>query len=126
MSRLSSYLVIFALWVILSVGSVLAGLLAPFFFMLYPFFRNGGWIRNVAEAHDRTAAAMWFGWNGRRTISLECAYEERLNRNRKRRQVALLVRGALNKADPRHVPQSVFEAHDYCELEEKEDWKNGS
>jgi hypothetical protein len=112
---MSKGLAVFVLWGLACLGSMIGGVAAPFYYLLYPFFKNGSHVRNVAEAQDRVLAAMYFGGTGRHTVSLEAAFYDRKSKQRLR-----AVKLALDRADKEHCTQAAINAQAYCRLKDHE------
>lgn len=83
---------------------------APLMALIYPFARKGRYVRNLAEAADRFLAAM-FGFSGRWTLSVECAFS--------RSPYFQILHALLNIIVPEHCEKAAFKEGAYCRMRDK-------
>ena len=105
------YGIVFILWLLFSIGAVVAGLLTPLLALFYPFCKKDGQLAKMVEASDRQIACFYFGGSGRWTLSVECAHEKR-NRHR-------AIKAAIDEIDPNHCTDSMNSEGAYCRITDR-------
>lgn len=95
------------LWVLFSIGSIVAAFLTPFLTLCYPFINKHSQIAKMVESADRMIAAFYFGCSGRWTLSIECAHRQP--------KLFVVLRCILDRVKPGHCEESAFNEGAYCE-----------
>lgn len=92
------------LWLFASFGSIMGGLLGPFFYILCFIFPRCKYIEHVARASDRLDAALLGLGTGRHMVSTELAYSGKMT----------WLRRVLEDAEPGHCTKSATAEGAYC------------
>jgi hypothetical protein len=105
------HLLWFKLWLLFSIGSILAGFWSAWLALHYHTFAKDSQNALRVEATDRMLAAYWFGCTGRWTISVECAVTDRKELREMRNDLETLV--------PGHCMNSAIEERVYVRIKDK-------